>query len=294
MLLVTLGWAGQEASGIFPMSATEPLLITATFEVANTPDVRLRDSRERLVRHMEGVLAWLGDPFFSEIVLAKNCTLPVKVDPLKKVAEVHGKRLEFVQVEPSPLTQVRGKGFGEGEMIRQALRKSELLGRACGFCKATGKLFLRDAGGFYARQGRAVFFKCSAPRCGALVFWRSMLGGFYRSQGLHRVLPWLHRHARVPWSLVAAAPREWIDTRFYRVSKELYLERFLGSYERVDDALGYSLEAAFADDAAGLSDCALVKSEPIVLGYSGTHGTAAAEFPEDIRRQARELADRML
>ena len=276
------------------MSATEPLLITATFEVANPQDVRLRDSRERLVRHMEGVLAWMGDPFFSELVLAKNCALPVKVEPLRKVAEAHGKRLEFVQVEASRLTRERGKGFGEGEMIRQALMKSEVLGRARGFCKATGKLFLRDADRFYAKAGRAVFHKCHAPRCGALVFWRCMLGVFYRSRRWHRLLPWMHRQARVPWSLVAAAPREWIDTRFYRISKELYLERFLGSYERVDDALGYSLEAAFADDAAGLSDCALVKSEPIVLGYSGTHGTAAAEFPEDIRRDARELADRML
>jgi hypothetical protein len=236
----------------------------------------------------------LRDPNFNEIVLAKNCALPVDAIPLRMAAEAHGKRLEFVQVEGSPLTQQRGKGFGEGDMVRQVLQKSQILRGATGFCKATGKLYLRDAADFYERSVGAVFFKCSAPRCGALVYWRGMLGGFYRSQCCHRVLPWLHRHARMPWSLVAAAPREWIDTRFYRVSKELYLKRFLSSYERVDDALGYSLEAAFADDAAGFRDCDFVEAAPIVLGYSGTHGTAAAEFPEDIRREAREFADRIL
>jgi len=243
---------------------------------------------------MEGLVAWLRDPYFHEIVLAKNCAIPVDAIALRMAAEAHGKRLEFVQVEGSPLTERRGKGFGEGDMIREVLQKSEVLRGAAGFCKATGKLYLRDAAAFYGSPGGGVFFKTAAPACGALVFWRGLICGMYRSKRFHRVLPWLHRRVGIPWSLVAAAPREWIDTRFYKVSREGYERRFADSYERVDDALGYSLEAAFADDAEGCADCTFVMEAPIVYGYSGTLGTAAAEFSEEIRREAGELTARIL
>jgi hypothetical protein len=271
-----------------------PLLIAATLDAGNVSGVALRGLGERVLRHMEALLAWLRDPFFKEIVLVKNCSLRINVEPLKEVAEAHGKHFEFVQVQCSIFTEKRGKGFGEGDMIRQAFRESEILGRSDGFCKATGKLYLQDAAMFYSKPGEAVFFKTNAPQCGSLLVWRRLLAGWYRSARFHRLLPWLHLHARVPWSLVAAAPTRWVDTRFYRVTKCLYWEHVAHSYERVDDALGYSLEAAFADDLPELSECIFVKDEPIVFGYSGTRGTAAAEFSEEIRRQAAELTARIL
>lgn len=276
------------------MAQAFPLLVTATFDVGDVYGVTLRDPRQRVVRHLEGLLVWFRDSWVTEIVLVKNCSLPICLDSLVAVAEAHGKRLEFVQVEQSPLTRKRGKGYGEGDMIRQALIESETLKRADGFCKATGKLYLRDAGSFFGMDGGAIFFKSPAPQSGALLFWRKLLTGCYRSTCFHRIPPLLYRCARIPWSLVAAAPSEWIDTRFYRVTKEIYANRFLDSYKRVDDALGYSLEAAFADDLRGLKNSILVNSTPIVFGYSGTHGTAAAEFPQEVTNEAAELAPKIL
>lgn len=50
----------------------------------------------------------------------------------------------------------------------------------------------------------------------------------------------------------------------------------------------------FDHDANRLKNCDLVEQLPIVFGYSGTHGTAAAEFSEDIRNGAEDLANRIL
>lgn len=276
------------------MVSAFPLLITATFEVGDICGLALLDPRERVLRHMEALLAWFRDSCFDEIVLVKNCSLPICVDPLHQTADAHGKRFEFLQVESSPLTRERGKGYGEGDMIRKALKESELLKRSDGFCKATGKLYLKDAAAFYGMAGSAVFFQTPAPQCGVLLFWRRLLDGFYQSDRFHRVPPWLHRRARIPWSICAAAPTKWLDTRFYRVSKEVYAKRFSCSHERVDDALGYSLEAALAADSKGLHGGIFMEAKPIVFGYSGTHGTAAAEFPQDIRDDAADLVPKLL
>jgi hypothetical protein len=126
---------------------------------------------------------------------------------------------------------------------------------------------------------------------GRLVGLRRRLGIFYRARRLAGMLPFLHERVGMPWSLVAAAADYWVDTRFYHVSKRVYRERLMASHERVHDALGYSLEAAFYDDLRNSSECGFLMKSPIIRGYSGTLGTVAAEFSEDIRREARELAE---
>lgn len=49
-----------------------PLLITAAFNVGETPHVKLRDTRQRVLHHMEGLLAWLEGAEFGPIVFAKS------------------------------------------------------------------------------------------------------------------------------------------------------------------------------------------------------------------------------
>jgi hypothetical protein len=187
---------------------------------------------------MEGLVAWMRDPRFKEIVFVKNCSLEIRHGILEKAAEAYGKRLEVLQVGSSPLTLQRGKGFGEGDMVRQTLEKSLILAHAQSFCKVTGKLFYeRDA--LFEMHGRSgMFHVVSAQAAGLLVGLRRRLGVFYRSRHISGWLPFLHKNFGLPWSLLAAAPEYWIDTRFHHVSKKVYRERLLASHLRVHDAMG--------------------------------------------------------
>jgi hypothetical protein len=271
-----------------------PPLITATLQVSVSAGVKLSDTRERVLRHMEGVVAWLRDARFGEIVFVKNCALEIRKGVLEKAAKAHGKRLEFLQVSASPRTPMQGKGYGEGDMLGKALEGSAVLAAAESFCKVTGKLFYEPDPLFEMDGREGMFHMERVYPSGRLVGLRRWLGIFYRSRRLAWVLPFLHKRVGVPWSLVAAASDYWVDTRFYRVSRRVYHERLIASHERVHDALGYSLEAVFYDDLRDSSECRFLMKSPIIYGCSGTLGTVAAEFSEDICREAHELAEAVL
>lgn len=273
---------------------TCPLLITASLEVSGCSQVKLSDTRERVLRHMEGLVAWLWDERFGQIVLVKNCALKIRSEMLVKAAEAHGKRLEFVQVDASPRTARQGKGYGEGDMVGKALESSAVLVAAESFCKVTGKLFYEHNPLFETHGREGMFHMERVYPSGKLVGLRRLLGIFYRTRRLAWFLPFLNESLAVPWSLVAAAPDYWVDTRFYHVSKRVYRERLAASHERVHDALGYSLEAAFHDDLRGSSECGFLMKSPIIRECAGTLGAMAAEFSEDISREARELSEAVL
>ncbi len=103
-----------------------PLLITAAFDVGETPHVKLRDTRQRVLHHMEGLLAWLESADFCQIVFAKNCGTKIQERVLCETAAAFGKELEFLQIPSSKLTARQGKGFGEGEIVGGALERSGL------------------------------------------------------------------------------------------------------------------------------------------------------------------------
>jgi hypothetical protein len=85
------------------------LLITAAFDVGETPHVKLRDTRQRVLHHMEGLLAWLESSDFRQIVFAKNCGTKIPASVLCETAAAFGKELEFLEIPSSKLTARQGK-----------------------------------------------------------------------------------------------------------------------------------------------------------------------------------------
>jgi hypothetical protein len=243
---------------------------------------------------MEGLLAWLKDPSISRLVFAKNCRLLIREEVLFGVAREHGKELEFLQVKPSPRTTLQGKGFGEGDLIRQALEHSHILGDAEEFVKITGKLYA--LGGIEGLTGgvSGEFYQGMVGESNGIACSRRLICGVYRNSMATSALGFLRRRMRIPWGAIAAVPAGWIDTRFYRVSRSLYKESLLHSHERVQDALGYTLENAFHDDLDYQEGIRMIRSTPVIIGTSGTFGTTAAEFTPEIRMEAKELAGRLL
>ncbi len=241
---------------------------------------------------MEGLLAWLKEPSVGKVVFAKNCALSIRAEVLAQVAAIHGKELEFVQAPPSPRTSIQGKGYGEGDLIRQALDKSEVLRAAHDFIKVTGKLFMPDAPAVFTGEGDGEFFDVGRD-VGRVFPTRQLLGPAYRSPILGRVMA-AARKCRVPWEWIAAVPSGWVDTRCYRCEIEFYREYLLNSHKRVRDALGYTLENAVFDDLQESERIRRMTFTPIIVGVSGTLGTQAGSFSDDLRREASDLTDRLL
>jgi len=270
-----------------------PLLITATFDAGRTPQVALNCAEDRLIKHLEGLLAWLRDPRFSRIVLAKNCKFPIRTGILEKVAAAYGKELEILQVSDSPKTCLQGKGYGEGDLIRQALEKSEILRTSNDFFKITGKLYALKSEAIFNGEGEGEFYLSSSNPKNTSAVTRRVIAPLYGSSEGCRILAFLRRWLRIPWGLVAACPSGWIDTRFYRVRRDFYLETLLRSHERVQDALGYTLENAFFDDLQNKS-VRFIAQQPIIIGTSGTLGTTAGAYSTEIQQEARVLAKRLI
>jgi hypothetical protein len=276
------------------MDNLPPLLITASLDPGRTPQVALSDVRERTLRHMEGLLAWLKEPGVKKVVFAKNCALSIRVEVLVETAVSHGKELEFVQVASSPRTLIQGKGYGEGDMIRQVLKKSDVLRTSREFIKVTGKLFMPNAVSVFTGVDRGAFFQAEASSSEKSVCWlRNCIGPGYESLFCGRMAAFM-KQCRVPWSWIAALPAGVIDTRCYMVEKSFYEEKLILSHARVWDSLGYTLENAFYDDLNGLKRIRFLNENPIILGASGSLGTVAGKFPNSILQHAKELADALL
>jgi hypothetical protein len=272
-----------------------PLLITASFDAGMTPYVALSAMRCRIEAHMEGLLAWCREPWVSSIVLVKNCSAKIRPEVLEQVASSYGKELEFIQVTPSPRTVLQGKGFGEGDMIHQVLEKSETLRRADDFIKVTGKLFCPGADAIFNGQSSGEFFVCRTFDAKGVSLIRKRLSPLYQTERGSVAMAFLKRRVRVPWGWVAAAPSALVDTRLYRVNRDFYSQILKNSYRRVQDALGYTLERAFMDDLRGCDrSVKMLEISPGIIGVSGSIGTRAGEFSEEIRAEAHELGARLV
>lgn len=277
------------------MKAMPPLLITATLDAGKTPYVALASTRERAVAHMEGLIAWLRESSVNKVVFAKNCVALIRKEVLEEAASRHGKELEFVQVGQDPRTLVQGKGFGEGNLISQALQKSEVLRVSAGFIKITGKLHCPGVEALFSGKGSGEFFVShpdSSLRANPL---RRALSPLYSHATGSALLSFMKRRLRVPWELVASAPGGLVDTRLYRADRDFYLRVLHDSHRRVRDSLGYTLERAFHDDLKELaSSVRLIDLSPSIIGTSGSLGTTSGFYSEEIRGEAEELASRLL
>jgi hypothetical protein len=250
---------------------------------------------------MEGLLAWLEDPEIKRIVFVKNCGLRIRPEVLVNAASSHGKELEFLQVNSSPRTVIQGKGYGEGDLIRQALERSTALQEADAFMKVTGKLYAPGWEKVFSGSGDGEFYE-SVPHGKPLahLILRLWTRPFYQHEAGSRLMGFLKRRLRVPWEVVAATPRGWIDTRMYRVNKEFYRENLLGSHRRVQDALNYTLENAFFDDLKpspdpnGSHGIRRIRDIPVIIGMSGSLSTEVGGVSEEIRQEAKLLTERLL
>jgi hypothetical protein len=271
------------------------LLITASLDPGNTPYVALANVVDRTVCHLEALLAWLDDPSVENIVFVKNCTARIREKVLLEAAGKHGKELEFLQVESSTRTLIQGKGFGEGDLVAQALSSSRILRSSRDFIKVTGKLYSPRLRTDFTGEGYGEFYQGHGATPGGILFARKIATRFYLSERGSAMMGFLKKKGRVPWGMIAACSAGQVDTRLYRVNQEFYLRVLSNSHLRVQDSLGYILEHAFHDDLEPYAgEIRMIGHPPEIVGTSGSMGSVAGKFSESIRLEAREVASRLL
>lgn len=121
----------------------ETLLLTASVDpsVSNTPHTSIVDPVQRQKDYLQNLELILKSKAFDQIVFCENTNYSLNLKNIKNIANENRVELEFLSFLGSPLKiEEQGKGYGEGEIIKYALRNSKLLKNSGHFYKITGRI----------------------------------------------------------------------------------------------------------------------------------------------------------
>lgn len=119
----------------------------------------LKDADERLRQYREGLRYYLENTGFKRIVFCENSNCRFEFSDLECVANNQGKELEILSFcGNTEETRIRGKGFGEGEIVAYALEHSRYAESIRHFVKVTGRLIVRNLEDIRTRLDSSRFY----------------------------------------------------------------------------------------------------------------------------------------
>jgi hypothetical protein len=120
-----------------------PVLITSAINVT-APGTKLADPAERLDLTLKGIERWLQNPAVHALVAVDGSGFDYS-SQLRELNLTPRKDLEFLSFQNNAeMVRVKGKGYGEGEIVLHALTQSKMLRAASCFAKCTAKLYVRN------------------------------------------------------------------------------------------------------------------------------------------------------
>ena len=227
-----------------------PVLLTSSV-VAHDTGVMLKDTDERIRLALESVEQWLKIEPTLHLVLCDGSSFDFSSIVAEKFPSAQIECLHFENNQA--LVEKHGRGYGEGEIVRYAVKNSVSIAEAGCFTKCTSKLWIEN----YAQ---------------CLEFWNDQL----LCKGVF---------------LNVFSPRKktifsYIDTRFYIVSCQYYTKYFEDAHLKVDSKLGHSLEDCFFDIFINLKiEKSLIKTPPVICGVGGGIGFY---YKNSIKRKIKE------
>lgn len=213
-----------------------PILLTSSV-IPHDKTVKLTDPDARINYTIESIREWLKISPDSKYVICDGSNFNFEEIIRKEFPNALIECLFFLN--DHKLIEVRGKGYGEGEIIKHALKYSHTLKESNVFVKCTGKLWVVN------------YFQCI----------KNFTGDFFCQAYLKDV-----------FSLKKASLR-YIDTRFYIFKKDFYEKYFLNAHEHLNIELGYGIEESFRDIALKNSfKNFLFDVTPRIFGVGGGSG----------------------
>lgn len=236
-----------------PPSSKIPVLLTSSV-VAHDLSVRLKDTDERVRLAMESIAAWLKINPDQPLVLCDGSGFDF-TDLVQR--NFFGSKIECLHFNNDrEKVQLFGRGYGEGEIVRYAVNRSEIIAHTGCFAKCTSKLWVEN------------FSECMKPWNGEI-----LIKGVFNNA----------------FSLTRLTEFSYIDTRFYAMSTAQYKALFINAHQSIDPLRGHGLEECFRDTfiTNHLRHC-LMPLPPVICGVGGGIGkyyknTATRRFKERLR-----------
>lgn len=229
-----------------------PLLLTSSI-VAHDVAVQLKDTEARLHHALESIEQWLRlDPRLPIVLCdGSNYNLAPAVRQRFPTASIECLAFENNQA----LVKELGRGWGEGEIVKHALRHSQLIQEAGCFAKCTSKLWVEN------------YKDCLRHWNGRLLLSGIFLNVFSPFK------PTVFKN---------------LDTRFYVVSVATYERYFMDAHLTMDSRAGHGLEDSFYDIFVqqGFTK-SLLPTPPVICGVGGGTGVYYKN------RSTRRLKDRL-
>jgi hypothetical protein len=217
-------------------TSTPPVLITSCISSSDI-QTKLIDPEKRLFHVLEGIDMWLQIQPELHLVLCDGSNFDL--GPIVK-NKFPNANIECLHHQNSSEEVFKnGKGYGEGEIIKYALNNSKKLALHDVFIKCTGKLWVTN------------FEDC-------LKEWN---GKFMADAHFSRVFHF--RPAKI----------DCIDTRFYIVNKQFYIDNLLHLYLQTNFEKNCSIEHFFLKKIQDLKlNRYIFSKDPIVCGVGGGSG----------------------
>jgi hypothetical protein len=230
------------------MNYTPPILITSSVKVF-TPITKLRNQEERINLTIKALGKWVQSDNNFKIILCDGSGVDFSRQIYLKYPDAN---IEFLTFKNnSMLVRKYGSGYGEGEIINYALFHSKLLKNEPSFVKCTSKLYVENFRAILNRFNGKFICQCTFANV-----------RIFRS--------FFNYHAKEKINLLS------IDTRFYIINKEIYLNFFRKAYKEVRHSKTYYLEHAFLDAAIKSRLCHFISD--FVFKITGVSGTLNKEY----------------
>ena len=213
------------------------LLITTAVRAAPSVNVRVSDRERRLEYTLEGIGEWVARMPELRIVVCDGSNVDLTSTIREKWPTATIEVLHFQNNEKKVARF--GKGFGEGQIIKFALKKSKFLRNQPVFMKCTGKLWVENI--------------------------REVLSGISGTNGfMIRQRP-DEEGQRKPF---------WVDTRFFVVGTAFFRRYLASAYRDVDITARHYIEHVYCERLVKIAPPRRLRFvvKPEIRGVSGSTG----------------------
>lgn len=226
-----------------------PVLLTSCVIVSDH-SVSLKDKDSRIGLTLQSIEKWLAISPNLRLVVCDGSNYDFSGIVLEKFPHASIECLFFQN--SSQMVGKYGKGYGEGEIVNYAIANSVYLKESDYFAKCTGKLWVEN------------FVDCVAGWNGTC-----LCKGYFAD---------VFSFKRTRF--------EYIDTRFYLVSKSFYSKYLSSAYLNVGGERGLSLEHCFRDVILeNKFGKILFNVPPVICGVGGGSGTY---YKNNLKRKIKE------
>lgn len=113
---------------------------------ANQPYLLISEPKIRYDQYVDSIVFYIEHTEVKKIVFCESSNyLDFEYEKILKLAKGKNKEFEWLTFQgDNKRIETKGKGYGEGEIIKYALNKSNLLCKANAFAKVTGRLKIKN------------------------------------------------------------------------------------------------------------------------------------------------------